>query len=100
LLQDLKIKAYFGYPVERFEIFETHISYVLLTGPYAYKFKKLVDLEFLDFSTLEKRDVSHLIYVAPYIQFRIRPVPSYSDFCAGCKKQKNNVLDFRLTKKG
>ena len=34
---------------------DTHISKVFLTGPYAYKIKKPVDLEFLDFSTLGKR---------------------------------------------
>ena len=34
---------------------ETHISWVLLTGTYAYKIKKALTLEFLDFSTLELR---------------------------------------------
>jgi aminoglycoside phosphotransferase family enzyme/predicted kinase len=34
---------------------ETHISWVLLTGPYAYKIKKPVDFGFLDFSTLPRR---------------------------------------------
>lgn len=34
---------------------ETHISWVLLTGDFAYKIKKPLDLGFLDFSTLEKR---------------------------------------------
>ena len=37
------------------ELVETHISWVLLTGPYAYKIKKPVDFGFLDFSTLELR---------------------------------------------
>jgi hypothetical protein len=37
------------------EHLETHISHVFLTGPYAYKIKKPLDLGFLDFSTLEKR---------------------------------------------
>jgi aminoglycoside phosphotransferase family enzyme/predicted kinase len=36
-------------------IVETHISYVLLTGTFAYKIKKAVDLGFLDFSTLDAR---------------------------------------------
>ncbi|GAO37603.1 hypothetical protein SCT_3039 [Sulfuricella sp. T08] len=40
---------------ESVEIVETHISWVLLAGDYAYKIKKAVDLGFLDFSTLEKR---------------------------------------------
>ncbi len=34
---------------------ETHISYVLLAGDFAYKFKKAVNLGFLDFTTLELR---------------------------------------------
>ncbi|MDR9404413.1 MAG: AAA family ATPase [Halothece sp. Uz-M2-17] len=34
---------------------QTHISYIFLTGEYAYKLKKPLDLGFLDFSTLEKR---------------------------------------------
>jgi uncharacterized protein len=36
-------------------IIETHISYVLLTGEVAYKIKKAVNLEFLDFTTLTAR---------------------------------------------
>jgi len=34
---------------------QTHCSYVLLTGLYAYKVKKPVDFGFLDFTTLAKR---------------------------------------------
>jgi aminoglycoside phosphotransferase family enzyme/predicted kinase len=37
------------------ELIQTHISYVLLAGVYAYKIKKPLDLGFLDYSTLEKR---------------------------------------------
>lgn len=36
-------------------LLETHISYVLLTGSFAYKIKKAVNFGFLDFSTLERR---------------------------------------------
>lgn len=36
-------------------VLQTHISYIFLTGNYAYKLKKPVNLGFLDFSTLEKR---------------------------------------------
>jgi len=36
-------------------VIETHISWVLMTGSYAYKIKKPVNFGFLDFSTLEKR---------------------------------------------
>jgi aminoglycoside phosphotransferase family enzyme/predicted kinase len=37
------------------ELIQTHISYVLLAGAFAYKIKKPLDLGFLDYSTLEKR---------------------------------------------
>jgi len=36
-------------------LLETHISWVLLAGRYAYKIKKAVDLGFLNFSSLEDR---------------------------------------------
>ena len=55
LIQSLEASTDFDHPVNQFEIVETHISYILLTGPYAYKFKKPVDLGFLNFSTLKKR---------------------------------------------
>ncbi|MBR8835470.1 MAG: AAA family ATPase [Stigonema ocellatum SAG 48.90 = DSM 106950] len=37
------------------QLIQTHISYVLLTGDFAYKVKKPVNFGFLDFSSLEKR---------------------------------------------
>ena len=37
------------------EVIETHISWVLLIGDFAYKFKKALNLGFLDYSTLEQR---------------------------------------------
>lgn len=37
------------------ELVETHISWVLVAGEYAYKFKKAVRFDFLDFSTLDAR---------------------------------------------
>ena len=45
----------FGHPVSYIKLIETHISWILLTGTFAYKIKKPVDFGFLDFSTLEKR---------------------------------------------
>ena len=45
----------FPHEVGQLEILETHISWVILTGTYAYKIKKPLDLGFLDFSTLELR---------------------------------------------
>ncbi|MEB3168344.1 MAG: AAA family ATPase [Synechococcaceae cyanobacterium] len=50
----LRPSAY-DHPVEQISLLQTHISWILLTGSYAYKIKKPVDLGFLDFSTLAKR---------------------------------------------
>ncbi len=55
LIQHLQSADCFPHATDGFEVFETHISYVLLTGDYVYKFKKPVDLGFLDFTTLAKR---------------------------------------------
>ena len=41
--------------VKELEHVQTHISHVFLTGSYAYKIKKPLNLGFLDFSTLERR---------------------------------------------
>jgi len=43
------------HPVDELELIETHISWVILTGRFAYKFLKAIELDFLDFTTLEQR---------------------------------------------
>lgn len=42
--------------VQRVELVQTHISWVLLAGDFAYKIKKPLKLPFLDFSTLARRE--------------------------------------------
>jgi aminoglycoside phosphotransferase family enzyme/predicted kinase len=47
---------FYPHPVqEPIQLVQTHISYVFLTGEYAYKVKKPMNFGFLDFSTLEQR---------------------------------------------
>ncbi|MDH3588825.1 MAG: AAA family ATPase [Gammaproteobacteria bacterium] len=55
LIQALCRPEVWPHPVQGVRVIETHISWILLTGDYAYKIKRPLDLEFLDFSTLEKR---------------------------------------------
>jgi aminoglycoside phosphotransferase family enzyme/predicted kinase len=55
LIQALLQPAAYPHPTEDIQLVETHISWVLLTGAFAYKVKKPVDLGFLDFSTLALR---------------------------------------------
>ena len=45
----------YDHAVDAIRVIETHISYLILTGAYAYKIKKSVTLGFLDFSSLAKR---------------------------------------------
>ncbi|NTW50971.1 MAG: AAA family ATPase [Chlorobiaceae bacterium] len=46
----------YPHPVEKeIKVVETHISWIFLTGSFAYKLKKPVNLGFLDFSTIERR---------------------------------------------
>ena len=47
--------ACYDHDTDEIALRETHISYVFLTGPFAYKIKKPVTLPFLDFGTLEDR---------------------------------------------
>ncbi len=49
------VPAAYPHPVDAITVQDTHISRVFLTGRWAYKIKKAVDLGFLDFSTLDLR---------------------------------------------
>ncbi len=55
LVRQLLKPSAFPHRVDRVRLVETHISWVLLTGSFAYKIKKPLDLGFLDFSSLEDR---------------------------------------------
>ncbi|MEH6627204.1 MAG: AAA family ATPase [Motiliproteus sp.] len=55
LLSALQNPALYDHPIDHFEVIETHISWVLLTGPFAYKIRKPVDFGFLNFTTLAQR---------------------------------------------
>ena len=55
LIRALLAPARYGGAVKQVRLVQTHISWVLLAGPFAYKIKKPVKLSFLDFSTLALR---------------------------------------------
>lgn len=56
LIEQMLQPGFYPHPVkEPIKLIQTHISYVLLTGEYAYKVKKPANFGFLDFSSLEKR---------------------------------------------
>jgi uncharacterized protein len=56
LIQQMLQPDFYPHPVqEPIQLLQTHISYVFLTGKYAYKVKKPINFGFLDFTSLEKR---------------------------------------------
>ncbi len=54
-IEDLLRSDAFPHEVSALQLRETHISWVILTGSFAYKIKKPVKLDFIDASTLEQR---------------------------------------------
>ncbi|OIO59195.1 MAG: hypothetical protein COX57_07775 [Alphaproteobacteria bacterium CG_4_10_14_0_2_um_filter_63_37] len=71
VIERLLDPSFYPHPVEHLELIQTHVSWVVLTGPYAYKVKKPVDFGFLDFSTLEKRQ--HFIALELTLNRRLAP---------------------------
>lgn len=74
--------AHYDHPVDKVELVQTHISYVLLAGDFVYKFKKPVDFGFLDFTSLEKR--SHFCRQELLLNRRLCP-DIYLDVLPVCK---------------
>ncbi|MBB5273665.1 AAA family ATPase [Quisquiliibacterium transsilvanicum] len=55
LIEGLQHPHAYPHPSGPVRLVETHISWVLLAGDFAYKVKKPVDFGFVDFSSLERR---------------------------------------------
>lgn len=56
LIAKLQDASIYDHEVGEVSVIETHISWVVLTGSYAYKIKKPIKFSFVDCSTLEKRE--------------------------------------------
>lgn len=54
-IDELLVDAAYPHPVAHLQLKQTHISWVVLTGRFAYKVKKPVRYAFIDASTLERR---------------------------------------------
>ena len=55
LVTALLNREHYPHSAKRVRLIETHISWVLLAGRYAYKIKKSLDLGFLNFTSLARR---------------------------------------------
>ncbi|MGF1603606.1 MAG: AAA family ATPase [Thermosynechococcaceae cyanobacterium] len=72
LVQQMLQPGFYPHPVtEPIKLLQTHISYVFLTGDYAYKVKKHIKFGFLDFSTLALR--SHFCQEELRLNCRLAP---------------------------
>lgn len=72
LIQSLLDPDVYPHETRDIHLLETHISWVILTGPYAYKIKKPVDFGFLDYSTLAQRQY----YCKLELSLNLRLAPS------------------------
>ena len=88
--ESLKNPSFYGPKVKSVKILQTHISYIALTGKYAYKIKKPVNFGFLDFSNLEKRK----FYCEEEIRLNRRLCPEiYNDVVTITKKDNTFKID-------
>ena len=71
---DLLRQDAFPHPARDIRLIETHISWVILAGDFAYKLRKPVNFGFLDFSTLEQRRADCRAEVVPEWTAVPRPV--------------------------
>lgn len=76
---------FYDHVVQDIQIIQTHISYVFLTGEFAYKVKKAVNFGFLDFSSLEKRhffcqeELRLNNRLAPNLYLAVLPIYQHND---------------------
>ena len=94
-IQALMNPSAYPHPVRGVRHLQTHISHVFLTGPFAYKIKKPLDLNFLDYSTLEKRrtycirELELNRRLAPEIYLGVVPIiRDGADFRMGLENEK------------
>lgn len=86
-IEELLTPSAFPHAVDQVRLIETHISWVLLTGSFAYKIKKPVQLGFIDTSTLERRrhfcseELRLNRRLAPELYLRVVPITRQHD-CA------------------
>jgi len=115
LIKAMMQPDFYPHPVSQIQMLQTHISWVFLTGQYAYKLKKPLDLGFLDFTSLEKRrffceqELSLNQRLTPAIYLEVLPISqagdayqlgngdNIRDYCLKMLQfSQNDLLDRRL----
>ena len=89
-IQAMLKPEFYDHPVDTCQLVETHISWVILTGDFAYKIKKPINLGFVDFSTLIKRK----LYCEEELRLNRRLAPNiYLDVIPISGSEENPVLE-------
>lgn len=85
LVRNLLNSNVYPHSCKPIKVVETHISWVILTGNYAYKIKKPIDPGFLDFCSLERRryfcrrEIILNRRLAPHVYKRVIPITGSAD---------------------
>lgn len=100
LIVQMQQPEFYSHAVTKIELLQTHASYVLLTGNYAYKLKKNVNFGFLDYSTLAKRkyfldtELSLNQKIAPKLYLEVVPISNCQGrFVLG---NSDNIVEYVL----
>jgi aminoglycoside phosphotransferase family enzyme/predicted kinase len=103
LIQQMQQPEFYPHAViTPIKIIQTHISYVFLTGEFAYKLKKSVNFGFLDFSTLALR--KHFLEeelrlnqpIAPDIYLEVIPICKNNESYSLGKCEENTAEEYVL----
>jgi aminoglycoside phosphotransferase family enzyme/predicted kinase len=96
----------FSHPVEGLKLIETHLSWVFLTGHFAYKVKKPVCFDFVDFSSLASRhyfcseEIRCNRKFAPELYLDVVPIVLRGDGTLGVEpehpKQGDEIIDYAV----
>ncbi|MCG9892300.1 MAG: AAA family ATPase [Thermosynechococcaceae cyanobacterium MS004] len=104
LIQQMLQPAFYPHPVQPpVQLLQTHISYILLTGDFAYKVKKHVSFGFLDFTTLEKRhyfcqeELRLNQRLSPSLYLAVKAIgQKEGHFCWADKSQPVDVVEYAV----
>jgi len=83
LIQAMMQPGFYAHPVGKVTLLQTHISWLLLAGDYAYKVKKAVNLGFVDFSSVALR--GHFCHQELRLNRRLAPALYLEVMAIGCQ---------------
>lgn len=85
LASELQQSGAYPFPVSGVDLVETHVSWIFLAGPFAYKVKKPVNFGFVDYSTPDRRrhfceeEVRLNRRLAPDVYLGVVPITLWAD---------------------